>query len=233
MELKSLLVDSKTAWVDFPGLEGFSVELANLSRKELVNLRKKCLVNKFDRKSRVFNEELDEAKFVDEFTNATVKGWKGLKLGYLEDLILVDLKGQDPEMEMEYSHDNAKVLVENSSEFDNWLNEVVFDLEHFRSPEPKKVVKKLETFLDNKDIGMSKDQYLEMCAQMGQEPDWDKCPVDWEDFPDIVITGMNVYNTLGNRMAEGMGYLGKEYTNYSYVLEHFNVAPHQKDFVFK
>ena len=62
MELKSLLVDSKTAWVDFPGLEGFSVELANLSRKELVNLRKKCLVNKFDRKSRVFNEELDEAK---------------------------------------------------------------------------------------------------------------------------------------------------------------------------
>lgn len=142
MELKSLLVDSKTAWVDFPGLEGFSVELANLSRKELVNLRKKCLVNKFDRKSRVFNEELDEAKFVDEFTNATVKGWKGLKLGYLEDLILVDLKGQDPEMEMEYSHDNAKVLVENSSEFDNWLNEVVFDLEHFRSPEPKKVVKK-------------------------------------------------------------------------------------------
>ena len=90
----------------------------------------------------------------------------------LEDLILVDLKGQDPEMEMDYSHDNAKVLVENSSEFDNWLNEVVFDLENFRSPEPKKVVKKAGTFLDNKDVGMSKDQYLEMCAQMGQEPDW-------------------------------------------------------------
>ena len=32
MDLKSLLVDSKTAWVDFPGLDGFSVELANLSR---------------------------------------------------------------------------------------------------------------------------------------------------------------------------------------------------------
>ena len=39
MELKSLLVDSKTAWVDFPGLENFEVELANLSRKELINLR--------------------------------------------------------------------------------------------------------------------------------------------------------------------------------------------------
>ena len=142
MELKSLLVDSKTAWVDFPGLDGFSVELANLSRKELVNLRKRCTTNKFDRKTRMFNEELDEAKFVIEFTKATVKCWKGLKLKYLEDLILVDLQGQDPEAEMEYSGDNAKVLVENSAEFDNWLNEVVFDLENFRSEEQKQAVKK-------------------------------------------------------------------------------------------
>ena len=133
MELKSLLVDSKTAWVDFPGMEGFSVELANLSRKELTNLRKKCTTNKFNRKTRMFEEDLDESKFVKEFTEATVKNWKGLKLGYLEDLMLVDLKGQDTEKEMLFSEDNAQVLVENSSEFDNWLNEVVFDLENFRS----------------------------------------------------------------------------------------------------
>ena len=96
MELKSLLVDVKTAWVDFPGIEGFEVELANLSRKELVNLRKKCTTNKFDRKTRMFNETLDETKFVSEFTSATVKGWKGLKLKYLQDLILVDLKRTRP-----------------------------------------------------------------------------------------------------------------------------------------
>ena len=40
MDLKSLLVDSKTTLAEFPGLDGFEVELANLSRKELVNLRK-------------------------------------------------------------------------------------------------------------------------------------------------------------------------------------------------
>ena len=142
MDLKSLLVDSKTAWVDFPGMEGFEVELANLSRKELVSLRKRCTTNKFDRKTRMFNEELDEAKFVTEFSGATVKGWKGLKLKYLEDLILVDLKGQDKESEMPYSKENAEVLVENSSEFDNWLNEVVFDLENFRSREQEAPVKK-------------------------------------------------------------------------------------------
>ena len=142
MDLKSLLVDSKTAWVDFPGMEGFEVELANLSRKELVSLRKRCTTNKFDRKTRMFNEELDEAKFVTEFSGATVKGWKGLKLKYLEDLILVDLKGQDKESEMPYTQENAEVLVENSQEFDNWLNEVVFDLENFRSREPEAPVKK-------------------------------------------------------------------------------------------
>jgi len=141
MELKSLLVDSKTTWVEFPGLDGFEVELANLSRKELVNLRKKCTQNKFNRKTRQFEEQLDDDKFVIEFTQSTVKGWRGLKLKYLEDLVLVDLKGQNTETELDYSDENAKELVENSSEFDNWLNEVVFDLDNFRTEEQKEANK--------------------------------------------------------------------------------------------
>jgi len=145
MELKSLLVDTKTTWVEFPGLEGFEVELANLSRKELVNLRKRCTTNKFNRKTRMFEDSLDENKFVDEFTKSTVKGWKGLKLGYLEDLVLVDLKNQDKEAELPYDLDNAKLLVENSTEFDNWLNEVVFDLENFRSRESGETKKATDT----------------------------------------------------------------------------------------
>ena len=106
-----------------------------------MNLRKKCTSSKFNRKTRAFEESLDDDKFVKEFTEATVKGWRGLKLAYLEDLILVDLKGQDANTEMDFSLENAHVLVENSSEFDNWLNEVVFDLENFRSKEPAKSTK--------------------------------------------------------------------------------------------
>ena len=82
MDLKSLLVDSKTTWVEFPGLVGFEVELANLSRKELNNLRKRCTINKFNRKTRQFEDELNDDKFVIEFTKATVKNWRGLKLGF-------------------------------------------------------------------------------------------------------------------------------------------------------
>ena len=141
MELKSLLVDSKTTWVEFPGLDGFEVELANLSRKELTSLRKKCTINKFNRKTRQFEDELNDEKFVEEFTRSTVKNWKGLKLEFLQDLLLVDLEGQDSTKEMEFSEANAQVLVENSSEFDNWLNEVVFDLENFRTKSKGKAKK--------------------------------------------------------------------------------------------
>jgi hypothetical protein len=145
MDLKKLMVDTKAVWVDFPGLKGFEVEVANLSRKELTGLRKKCTSTKFDRKTRQAVENLDEEKFIVEFTKAVVKNWKGLTLGHLETLILVDIDGQDPEKELEYSADNAETLVSSSTEFDTWLNEVVFDLDNFRTkrkdPTPRKVGK--------------------------------------------------------------------------------------------
>lgn len=140
MELKSLVLDSKSAWVDFPGLSGFSVEVVNLSRKELGKLRKRCLSQKFDRKTRQLTESLDEDKFVKEFAGATVKGWKGLTFEHLETLLLVDVADKDMTQELEYSEDNAEVLVAQSTEFDTWLNEVVFDLDNFRVQPKKRVV---------------------------------------------------------------------------------------------
>lgn len=132
MKLQDLMVDTKAAWIEFPGCPGFEVKVANLARKELVALRKRCVHTKFDRKTRQPEEVLDEEKFIREFSQATIKGWKGFKLKYLEDLLLVDLKGQDTESELEYSEDQAELLISNSSEFDTWVNEVVFDLANFR-----------------------------------------------------------------------------------------------------
>lgn len=142
MDLKKLMVDTKSAWVDFPGLPGFSVEVANLARKELVGLRKKCTTTKFDRKTRQPVENLDEERFVEEFTRETLKNWKGLTIAHLETLILIDAEGQDPSTEVGFSDDNAQLLVSNSSEFDTWLNEVVFDLDNFRAPRKRTVLEK-------------------------------------------------------------------------------------------
>ena len=137
MDLKKLMVDSKAAWIDFPGLDGFSVEVVNLSRKELASLRKRCITQKFDRKTRAITEDLDEDKFVEEFARATLRDWKGLTLAHLESLVLIEMEGQDPEDTVDYSPENAEQLVSNSTEFDMWLNEVVFDLDNFRRERKK------------------------------------------------------------------------------------------------
>ena len=142
MDLKKLMVDTKAVWVDFPGLPGFEVEVANLSRKELNGIRKKCTTTKFDRKTRQAVESLDEEKFVIEFTHGVVKNWKGLTLEHLETLLLVDIDGKDPKQELEYSSENAETLVSSSTEFDTWLNEVVFDLDNFRSKPKGTIVPK-------------------------------------------------------------------------------------------
>ena len=133
MQLKNLIIDSKSAWVDFPGLSGFSVEVVNLSRKEIQALRKRCITQKLDRKTRTMEEVLDEEKFVEYFTGSTVKNWKGLTLEHLETLILIDTAEKDLKTELEYSVENAEILVAQSAEFDTWLNEVVFDLDNFRT----------------------------------------------------------------------------------------------------
>jgi hypothetical protein len=142
MDLKKLMVDTKAVWVDFPGLPGFEVEVANLSRKELTGLRKKCTTTKFDRKTRQAVETLEEEKFITEFSKAVIKNWKGLTLEHLETLLLVDIEGQEPTKELEFSEDNAETLVSSSTEFDTWLNEVVFDLDNFRSKPKEAVVPK-------------------------------------------------------------------------------------------
>ena len=52
---------------------------------------------------------------------------------HLEMLLLVDYGDVDSQQELPFTADNAETLVSSSTEFDNWLNEVVFDLDNFRS----------------------------------------------------------------------------------------------------
>ncbi len=142
MELKKLMVDSKAVWIDYPGLDGFTVEIANLSRKELTGLRKRCTSSRFDKKTRQIVEELEEDKFIAEFSKSVVKNWKGLTLEYLETLLLIEMGSEDPNKELEYTADNCETLVSSSTEFDSWLNEVVFDLDNFRTGSKGSAVRK-------------------------------------------------------------------------------------------
>ena len=78
---------------------------------------------------------------------------------------------------------------------------------------------------------MTKDQYLEMMDQMEEEPDWEKCPPDWEDFPELTVTSMNIFYSMGDRIYPDIGYIGKDYTNFDFLLEHYGIENHQKEYV--
>ena len=131
VSLSSLLTPSKTVTVDYPGMSGFTVDLCYLAREELLKLRNRCLAQKFNRKTRAFDEQLDEEKFLVEYVKAVIKGWKGLKYSYLEELLLVDISALDPEEELEFNHENSETLMKNASDFDTWITEVIGDLENF------------------------------------------------------------------------------------------------------
>lgn len=87
----------------------------------------------------------------------------------------------------------------------------------------EKIFQQLKLFLDNKDVGMTKDQYLDMMDQMNQEPDWERCPPAWEDFPNWVIDGINVYHSLGSRIYPDVGFIGKDYTNFKFLLDQWGL----------
>lgn len=131
ISLASLVTPSKTVSIDFPGYEGFSVDLTYLGREELLKLRKKCITTKFNKKTHQPMEQLDEEKFLSEYVKAVIQNWKGLKYKYLEEFLLVDISKLDPEEELEFSHENAEVLMKNSNSFDSWITETVGDLENF------------------------------------------------------------------------------------------------------
>jgi len=131
MNLKDLLVEEKLVTVDYPGCEGFSITLAFLGKKVLGTLRTKATITRIDKKSRQPVEEIDSELFTKLYIDAVVKGWSGLKYKYLVNLLPIDISSVDEEAELEYSVENARVLLKDSGEFDTWVAEVVGDLQNF------------------------------------------------------------------------------------------------------
>ena len=77
---------------------------------------------------------------------------------------------------------------------------------------------------------MTKDQYLMMCEQTGEEVDWEKCPPDWEDFPEIVGLSVQCFNNLGDRVYPEIGYVGKDYTSLPLYMATLGIDKHEEAF---
>ena len=131
VSLKSLLTPSKTVSIEMPGFEGFEVKLTYLAREELLKLRNRSVKQVLNKKTRAYEEQLDNDKFLVEYCKAIIKGWKGLKYKYLEELLSVDTSEVDLDDDLAWTHENAEILMKNSGDFDNWVSETVGELENF------------------------------------------------------------------------------------------------------
>lgn len=140
VSLKSLLVPTKSVETEFPGMEGFKLQLSFLSREELTKIRKKA--TKIEYKNRQPVETLNDELFLQLYVDATVKGWEGLKFSYLEKLAPVDVSGQKPDDCLGYSRENALYLMKASADFDSYVSETVNELANFQSPNGPKLANK-------------------------------------------------------------------------------------------
>ena len=113
------MTPSKTVEFDYPGCKGFRVSLCYLAREELIKLRTRCVTQVFNKKTRSYQEELDDDKFLTEYTKAVVKGWNGFQLSYAKNMLqLADLSPEQETQELEITQDNVEVLMKNSIDFD-------------------------------------------------------------------------------------------------------------------
>ncbi len=80
---------------------------------------------------------------------------------------------------------------------------------------------------------MTKDQYLRMVEQTGEEIDWKRIPPELDDFPDSIINALNIYNSLGNRLGSDIGYIGKDFTNLEFLYKLYDIKSYEKDWLFE
>ncbi len=87
----------------------------------------------------------------------------------------------------------------------------------------EKLWERLEKWQKHKDSKMDKDRYLSMMDELGQEPKLEEVPPDIQDFPEIVIDGINTFNSLGDRIYPEIGYIGKDYTSLPLYIEMYKI----------
>lgn len=84
----------------------------------------------FDKTDRQYKEEIDNDKFTSEYANEVIKGWSGLTVKVLADLMVLDLKpGTDLNELIEYSPDDAIELMKNSTLFDGFIGSKINDID--------------------------------------------------------------------------------------------------------
>lgn len=132
LKLSNLVLNAKQSEFEFPLCKGMTVELAYVNASVLNKVREKSLIQKFDQETGSPFKELDGEKYVLNYAQAVIKGWKGFTYAHLAELVLVDETGLDLTAEIPFDLDSAVFLMNNCVAFDTWVVTSAKKLANFR-----------------------------------------------------------------------------------------------------
>ncbi len=144
-KIASLHAQETTIEVEYPDIDGFVISLAYLNRDDLTKIRNRSLTYKFNKRTRQREEEVDNDKFLEEYTKRAIKGWKGLFVKDLPQLLPIDLTNADPAEEIHYNEIEALELIKNSTVFDQFVTDSMQDYEKFTIEKKEQEVKNSKT----------------------------------------------------------------------------------------
>lgn len=140
-KIGGMIAKETTTWIEFPGIEGFEVNLRFLTREDLMKIRASSLTFKFNKRTRQREEEIDNDKFLEKYAEKAIAGWRGLKIKHLPELLPVDITGADLNEDIAYSAEDALDLLKNSSVFDQFVTDAMNDFEQFSRKQTETEVK--------------------------------------------------------------------------------------------
>lgn len=140
-KLKNMLIKEAETWVEFPDIEGFEINLRFVTKEDLFKIRNASLTFKFNKKTRQREEEVDSNKFIENYSEKAIAGWRGLKVKHLPMLLPVDISSMNPEELVDYTPEDAVELLKNSPIFDQFVSDTINDFENFAKSKAESDVK--------------------------------------------------------------------------------------------
>ena len=144
-KIASLHAQETTIEVEYPEIDGFVISLVYLNRDDLMKIRNRSLSYKFNKRTRQREEEIDNDKFLDEYTKKAIRGWKGLFVKDLPQLLPIDMTNADPQEEITYNEVEALELIKNSTVFDQFVTDAMQDYEKFTIEAKEQEIKNSKT----------------------------------------------------------------------------------------
>ena len=122
---------------EYPELPKFIISLRYTGKVQLQDMIKECTERKMNMNTFKDEETVNEKKFKNLVATKLIVDWEGLTIADLKNLVLLDekalaAKGLTDDTVVEASFENKTMLLDNSLQFDRWVNETVHDLKRFK-----------------------------------------------------------------------------------------------------